>query len=208
MLALLLTENLYAKSDNQFPDNDSLYKKQCITEIVASPVTKSYYPGLLGNFELLKQIDNHCGCTEKSNQKVFKQAHKDKIASLFSDPSVQMEQVDQCALNHLDNEGIALVYAVKFNNYFYPLINSLLEGFHPQSIRQLASVNSYNGHFTCLQDKIKKKCSKIQGLKTTYQCIQSTIRNTSEMNTIKKECPRFQTRDREIALEETQEVFI
>lgn len=182
-------------------------RKLCLQEIFQSPITKSFYPNILNNFEMLTQLDKYCACTAKRRVDEDRLKKDDQIAWQFFDRKILYEIKDQCAQEHLDNEMLGLNYTVIFAAHFYPLMDHFLEKQYPQMVRRLASLNSYNGHMSCVKEKIRKKCSKIQSLRMTYSCITENTKYSEKSLSSPNECPGFQTQGEE-KVPETEENFI
>ena len=177
-------------------------RKRCLQEVFSNPITKTMYPNILNNFEMLTQLNKFCAC------KVTFTSSTDKLAQSFVDRKKLYEHADKCSLKHLSKEIHQLYYAVTFANQFYPQINYSLERYYPQSVRQLASVNSYNSRSQCLKEKVRSRCSKVKSLRLTFTCIQEFTRNHQDIESLGSECPDFQSRDNELAPEEVDESFI
>lgn len=181
--------------------------KLCLQQVFSSPVTKTVYKNILNNYEMLNEFEQYCSCVTVKLEGEYKLKEEDSLAWKFLDPKKSLEFKDNCALNYLGSESLALNYTIIFNLQFYPLIDSLLGEYHSQNFRTLASVNSYSNHINCLKEKIRSKCSKVHNLRSTHICISETVKDHQSIENLKKECPSFQTEEK-LGPTDAEEEFI
>ena len=197
MLILLIGFSSYSKELDQTSEFDTL-QFQCIQKIVNHSYTKKNYPNLIKDqskelyFSFLSEIDRFCSCQSKHFKIEEREKKKDFFKWSFKDKKIALEKEDQCMAENFSPHAIHTFYAISLSSRLRKYISLRIKHRIPSSSHFLAHENSVMEKFSCIEEKIIKKCSKVKSLRTTYKCIESMTNGHSNFNQLENECPRLQ----------------
>lgn len=187
----------FSKDLDQTSDFDTL-QFQCIQKITTHPYTIKNYPNLIRDrskelyFSFLSEIDTFCSCQSKHFKIEEIEKRQDFFKWSFKDKKIGYEKEDQCMAENFSPHAIHTFYVISLRTRLRKQVTLRIKHRLPSSTHFLANENSVLEKFSCIEEKIIKKCSKVKSLRTTYKCIESITNGHSKFNKLESECPGFQ----------------
>jgi hypothetical protein len=93
---------------------------------------------------------------------------------------------------NFSKHAIHTFYAISLDTRIRKYVSLRIKHRHPSSAYMVADTHSVQEKFSCLEERIIKKCSKVKSLRATYKCIESMTDGHENYNKIEKKCPQFQ----------------
>lgn len=171
------------------PEEDSIYKKSCLSDYYRNPFVLSYFNQNLYSdqaWSFVREVDHYCSCEEKIMEKEIKEKEKDWIAYSFKDKTKMLSERDICALNNFSNENIDIHYRSRFTQWFSPQIFVKIEDYNLAGMKKILSEDKYMNYISCFHDEISKDCSKVKSLSVTYSCIKNEFKIDNFYNNYNK----------------------
>lgn len=167
--------------------------KACIDLINHHPITIFHYPDFNQRETLKDEVVSYCQCQYQKDASLRNNLNSNKgsIAWAFRDPSLELNYKDQCALEKLNHFSNETIYAIFYSTQIAPFIKDELEQRYGSITRNIASEQSVNQKFRCINDSLLRKCGRIKSLQVTYQCINDNLKNSEYIHEVENSCPEF-----------------
>lgn len=199
---MLLEVILPANAKEIYKSKDQSFEQEvCLNQLLTHPATKRFYPNLLEDqnnklyTSFLGEIENYCGCYQKSIKKTKRENNLNAIDWRFQVKSTHFDIADSCAMDHFSPHALYHNYYVIMQTHVRKIVTDKLSERLTRGIRTLASTNSIRTRHFCLENKILNHCSKIKSLANTYKCINSTLSQLNKLNRFEKQCPGLTNKD-------------
>jgi len=147
-------------------------------------------------YEFLVEIEQFCQCKGKLQKSENIEKRHDYFNWSFKDKRVAYEKEDQCILKNFSDHAIHTIYTISLDTKIRKHLSLRLKHRLPSSTHHLATEDSKLQRFSCIEEKILKRCSKIKSLRTTYNCIQTATDSFKEFEDYERQCPQFENEHR------------
>lgn len=171
---------------------------KCIEQIISHPITKRNYPNLIQDqnkqlyFSFLNEIDKFCACQSKHIKIDLNERERDFFKWSFKDKKLKFEKEDQCMVENFSEHAIHTFYTISLDTRFRKYLSLRIKHRLPSSSNFLADETSKLEKFSCLEEQILQKCSKVKSLRSTYKCIEAITNGHEKFNEVERRCPDFQ----------------
>jgi hypothetical protein len=196
-LLALSVPAVWSKEVNQTEQLEDIRYERCLGQIFSHHSMWQYKHRILerspASHLYIQQLDQYCRCNSKQVALEETLMKKDAMAYAFHDRQQFYSNLDQCALQTLDNHLLVVAFSAFFENYLQHILLDRLTNRWPASITNVALEESYQERINCLQQDLELRCTRVTSLQMSYQCIINHTSQNQLIAQVGEHCETYRT---------------